>query len=168
MPAEMTPLRDEHQELIPHIEALRDAGEAVGSSTNDVLALVDEAYEFLTHHLIPHAMAEDEALYPVVQRVMGAPEATATMSRDHKEVDRLTASLNELRARVRAGETGDAIERELRRVLYGLYAVVKLHFAKEEEVYVPLLEAQLNESEATAMFQAMHEAAARAARATPS
>ena len=164
MPARMTPLRDEHQKLMPHIESLRAAGNAVESRASDVLSLVDEALEFLTHHLIPHAMAEDEVLYPVVQRIMGAPEATATMSRDHAEVHRMTQSLEDLRARLRAGDTGDDIDRELRRVLYGLYAVVMLHFAKEEEVYVPLLEERLDESEASAMFKAMHEAAARTAR----
>lgn len=156
MAAVMAPLRDEHQELMPHIEALRAAGDAVG--TGEALALVDQAVEFLVHHLIPHAMAEDQALYPVVQRVMGAPEATATMSRDHVEVHRLTESLGELRVRLDAGEATDELHRELRRVLYGLYAVVRLHFAKEEEVYVPLLELRLDESEAAAMFEAMHHA----------
>jgi len=28
-------------------------------------------------------------------------------------------------------------------VLYGLYAIVKLHFAKEEEVYLPILDQRL-------------------------
>ena len=48
---------------------------------------------FSAHHLIPHAQAEDQALYPVVARVMGVPEATATMRRDHVEVGRLTEEL---------------------------------------------------------------------------
>ena len=51
----------------------------------------------------------------------------------------------------------------LRRVLYGLYALVKVHFAKEEEVYLPLLDARLAEGEAHAMFEAM-EAVAKEAK----
>jgi hypothetical protein len=47
--------------------------------------------------------------------------------------------------------------------LYGLYALVKVHFAKEEEVYLPLLDARLTTGEAHAMFEAM-EAAAKAAK----
>jgi hypothetical protein len=48
---------------------------------------VDDSYAFLHDELIPHARAEEAALYPVVQRVIGAPETTATMARDHVEVE---------------------------------------------------------------------------------
>ena len=47
----------------------------------------------------------------------------------------------------------------LRRVLYGLYALVKVHFAKEEEVYLSILDARLTPEEAHRMFEAMEEAA---------
>ena len=69
------PLRDEHKELFPQVELLRKAGEAVkeGALNEELRRLADSAYDFLAHHLIPHAQAEERALYPVVQRVMGAP-----------------------------------------------------------------------------------------------
>ena len=161
------PLRDEHAELLPRIETLRSAAEAAGTlPLPELLAQVDEAYEFLARHLIPHAEAEDRALYPVVGRVMGAPEATATMSRDHVEVGRLTGELASLRAGLAAGRSGEGETRDLRRVLYGLHALVRLHFAKEEEIYLPILDAKLSPPEAAEMFQAMERAAAsaRAAR----
>jgi hypothetical protein len=41
--------------------------------------------------------------------------------------------------------------------------LVKVHFAKEEEVYLPLLDSKLTAKEAHAMFEAM-EAAAREAK----
>jgi iron-sulfur cluster repair protein YtfE (RIC family) len=158
MPATMAPLRAEHRELLPHIEELRVAAEAVGTAPPErVVALVDRCGSFLTDHLIPHAKAEEAALYPVVQKVMGAPRATATMSRDHQEVGRLAAELQDLRARLAAGTVDGSLAADLRRVLYGLYALVKVHFAKEEEVYVPLLEERLRPDEAEAMFTAMHE-----------
>ena len=37
--------------------------------------------------------------------------------------------------------------------------LVRLHFAKEEEVYLPVLDAGLSLEEATEMFRAMHKAA---------
>jgi iron-sulfur cluster repair protein YtfE (RIC family) len=83
------PLRDEHRELLPHIELLRTVADAIGEVP--IVSLrqgVDEAYIFLTSHLLPHAQAEERALYPVVGRLMGAPEVTATMSRDHIEIAR--------------------------------------------------------------------------------
>src|SRR5689334_7397286 len=99
------PLRDEHKELQPQIDLLRTAADSVGDAPISVLwQQVDVVYDFLTHHLIPHAQAEERALYPVVGKVMGAPEATATMSRDHVEVGRLTEELAALRGQ-RAGGT---------------------------------------------------------------
>jgi iron-sulfur cluster repair protein YtfE (RIC family) len=159
------PLRNEHEELRPHIERLRQAAEAVGNAPPAVLRdLLDEVYDFLVHHLIPHAQAEDAALYPVVARLMGATEATATMRRDHVEVGRLVDELQALRGQF-AERAHDHEEAEaLRRVLYGLYAVVKLHFAKEEEVYLPLLEARLTSDEAHTMFEHMEQAATEAKR----
>ena len=115
-------------------------------------------------HLIPHAQAEDAALYPIVGRIMGAPEATATMRRDHAEVGRLTGELGALRARLAAGVAEEAVLRDLRRVLYGLYALVTVHFAKEEEVYLPLLDARLTADAATELFRDMEAAAGEAKR----
>jgi hemerythrin-like domain-containing protein len=155
------PLRDEHRELLRQVESLRVAAEATADGTPaEVDRLAGEALHFLQHELIPHATAEDEALYPVVAAAIGGPNATATMSRDHVEVGKLTAELRELLERGR--ETGDVHREGLRRVLYGLYALVHLHFAKEEEVYLPILDAALDGPAAARMFEAMEAAAGRA------
>ncbi|HEX5164244.1 MAG TPA: hemerythrin domain-containing protein, partial [Thermomicrobiales bacterium] len=141
------------------------AADAVSTAPPEQLQRhIEEAYAFLAHHLIPHAHAEEEALYPVVAQLMGAPEATATMRRDHVEVGQLTEELNSLRRSLAtsAAPTPE-LEQALRRVLYGLYAVVTLHFAKEEEVYLPLLDARLTPDTARTMFAAMHAAAHHAA-----
>lgn len=154
------PLREEHKELFPQVESLRLAAEAVTETSGEnFYRLLEDAYEFLTRHLIPHAQAEDRALYPVVQKVMGAPEATATMSRDHVEVGRLTDELRDLRLQIKGGQISPGQANGLRRVLYGLYALIKVHFAKEEEIYLPLLDARLDSAQAVAMFEAMEKAA---------
>lgn len=156
------PLRDEHKELIPHVEHLRTLADSVGQVPLEALRKeLADVGDFLSHHLIPHAHAEDAALYPVVCKLLGSPEATATMSRDHVEVGRLAAELEALRGQVSA-PLGNATARELRRVLYGLYALVKVHFAKEEELYVPLLDKGLTAEEARRMFEAMGHAAGAA------
>ena len=157
------PLRDEHRDLLPHIEELRATADMVGDAPpTELLKAVDAAHAFLVHHLIPHATAEDDALYPAVQKVMGAPMATATMSRDHVEVGRLTEELSSLRSEIATGALTTGRAKALRRVLYGLYALVHVHFAKEEEIYLPLLDANLSVAEARAMFERMEAAAGEA------
>ena len=156
------PLRDEHKELLPHVETLKTAADQVSEVLSEhAWEDIQESYEFLAYHLIPHAIAEDRALYPVVQKVMGAAQATATMSRDHVEVGRLTEALKALLPPT-AGNLHSDQAAGLRRVLYGLYALVKVHFAKEEEIYLPLLDARLTPAEASEMFEAMEEAAGEA------
>lgn len=154
------PLRDEHKELYPEVETLRLAGDAVSERLSPAdRELIERAYAFLTHHLLPHAHAEEAALYPAVERVMGARYGTATMKRDHVEVHRLTTELGTLRDQIGGGKLEAEQVHALRQVLYGLHALVKVHFAKEEEVYLPLLDSGLSPEEAHAMFEAMEEAA---------
>lgn len=157
------PLRNEHKELMPQVKTLQLAGDAIQEGlTSSDRALIDNAYTFLTHHLIPHARAEEKALYPVVRKVMGTEEGTATMSRDHIEIEQLTQELGLLRSKIAGTKITVKQANALRCVLYGLYAIVKLHFAKEEEVYLPLLDARLRPEEAQAMFEAMETAAQEA------
>ena len=79
------------------------------------------------------------------------PHANAEDVTLYPEVGRLT---EELRT---ATELAD-----VRRLLYGLYAIVRLHFAKEEEIYLPILDAGLDPPAAEAMFERMREAAKNA------
>jgi iron-sulfur cluster repair protein YtfE (RIC family) len=152
------PLRDEHKELIPHIEQILDVANSIPDAPlEQIRDGVREAYEFLAYHLLPHAKAEEAALYPTVQKVTGSPEATRTMSRDHVEVERYVEELAGLQKDFSAGNF-----KALQRVLYGLYALVKVHFAKEEEVYLPILEERLSPEQAQGMFEAMERAAGEA------
>ena len=43
-------------------------------------------------------------------------------------------------------------------LLHGLHAIVALHFAKEEEIYLPLLDEHLTAGEATDVFARMERA----------
>lgn len=149
-------LREEHRELLPHIAFMRSAADSIGQASSEtVLEDIDEVLGFLTHRLMPHAEVEERVLYPAVARLLGAPEATRTMSRDHLEVARFCEQLRLVRSRI-AGPDIAAVEvRELHRILYGLYALLTVHFAKEEELYLPLLDAQLTESEAEALLREM-------------
>lgn len=155
----MTPLREEHRALLPQINALRETADMVGATPSPVLARsIASRIAFLHDHLRPHAEAEDAVFYPVVAGVLGGPEATGTMRRDHVEVLRLTDELQRLHARLGADPPDEQFANDLRAVLYGLFAVVSLHFTKEEEVYLPLLERELSPEEAEVLFTEMRTA----------
>lgn len=160
------PLRDEHKELFPSVDQIRQVAELIGDAPiAEIQRGVEEVYDFLANHLKPHAEAEDAALYPVVQKVLGSPDATKTMSRDHVEVGRYIEELASLKKGISGATLNAEQVKSLRRVLYGVYALVKLHFAKEEEVYLPILDQRLTPESAQEMFEAMEDAAHKAKHA---
>jgi len=157
------PLRDEHKELLPHVEEIRSVANLVGDAPVSALRQqIDETYDFLARHLIPHAKAEDKALYSIVGKSIGTSEAMAPMQFDHVEIGRMTQRLGTLRTQFSGTALKDAQIKELREVLYGLYVLVRTHFVKEEEIYLPILDAKLTSEEAHQMFDAMEAAAAEA------
>ena len=90
--------------------------------------------------LLPHEQAEDLELYPVLAQVLGGEDPTGTMSRGHAEIIHLARRLGRILDDLPPEElTGDDVQ-ELRTVLYGLYAVLRLHFAEEDEGYFSMLE----------------------------
>jgi iron-sulfur cluster repair protein YtfE (RIC family) len=156
------PLHDEHATLFPHVEAFRTTADRVSDGSPAALATaLDDAVRFLTGTLIPHAAAEEQVLYPQVEQILGA-DTTRTMRRDHAEIHRYIEELEALHAAL--GATGPTSEQanELRLLLYGLYAILRLHFAKEEEVYLPLLDQHLSADTARSLFERMEQAAGAA------
>jgi len=156
------PLRDEHRGLRTHVDEILAVADALEDHRPEALIdRLEQTASFLRQDLLRHAGAEEAALYPAVGRLMGAPEATATMSRDHREIAGLSERLHRLVGQLQVGDVDPA---ELRRLLYGLHAIVALHFAKEEEVYLPLLDERLSPDEARRLFGDL-EAAAHGAHA---
>jgi hemerythrin-like domain-containing protein len=155
-------LREEHEELLPLIEAMRTAADTMEDTPLQVLkTTIDDVITFLGEALIPHATAEDAELNPVIDRLLG-PQATATMTREHAEIVHLTEQLRVIRNLMEGPITSPAQMKEIRtdtaRVLYALHAIAKLHFAKEEEFYLPVLDERLSAEEAAALFTRMGRA----------
>ena len=150
-------LRDEHAGLLPNIECMKQlAHDVITAPADEVRDGLEEAYLFLEHKLIPHARAEDRVLYPVIARMLGSDRAMLGMTRDHVEVGTLSNELGILRVElVDDEEPPTETKQEIQRVLYGLYTLIKHHFAKEEELYLPLLDGNLSEEETMKLFQEM-------------
>jgi heavy metal translocating P-type ATPase len=130
----------EHDELRDTVDLLRDAADRlVTGADRGALESVIRANTFLEERILPHEQAEESGLYPALARPLGSGEATATMSRTHAEIRRLSdriAAHVEL-ARASNGIQPDQID-DLLACLYGLHAVLRLHFLQEEENYFTL------------------------------
>jgi iron-sulfur cluster repair protein YtfE (RIC family) len=129
-----------HDVLRPDLDRLRRAADHIGDVPSaDSLREIRDVHRFLSEEVEPHELAEGAVLYPVFDRVIGGTDPTGTMSRAHSEIVHLVHRLGALLddADPLAPDQEDLLE--LRRVLYGLHAILRLHFAQEDESYLSLV-----------------------------
>lgn len=138
--------RDEHRLLLPEVDRLRRVADRLEElSPPAARRELQEIRTFLVEKLVPHEEKEDASVYPLVARRIGGHDPTAAMSRAHLEISHLVRLYGRLLDELPEGPVGPLAPddlRDLRRVLYGLHAILRLHFAQEEEQYLPLLEGE--------------------------
>ena len=125
-------LRLEHDATLAVVEQIR--GAADGLSTRDCdLAPTRALLARLETELLPHERADEKLLVPIVARALGGTAATSGISRTHAEIEYQIGRLRRLLGDLEedAIQPEDVIE--LRRLLYGLYAIMRLHNAQEDE-----------------------------------
>ena len=130
----------EHDRMRDDLSILRDtAAQVSAGDRRTALTTLQAADGFLQDTLLPHEDAEDSALYPALAGPLGSAEATATMSRMHAEIHRLSQRLHSHREIAEAaGTVTDEQSDDLLACLYGLYALLCLHFVQEEENFFVL------------------------------
>jgi len=149
-----SPIREEHRELVPHLRHIEAAAVAVPDwDAVEAARRLPPIVAFLRDQLIPHAGLEEAVLYPEIDRLTGGP-TTATMTLDHVEIgsrtDRLAASVE-----TAIEDWGPGVAADLSRQLASLAAIVVLHFEKEEEALLPLLDEALTPEAAGELFAQM-------------
>lgn len=127
----------EHALLRPSLERVRVVADAL-TATPETVDRLREVHRFLTEELLPHERAEEARLYPALAQALGGGEVTTTMSRAHAEIERLVRRLGRHLDLVHDGALRPDQLDDLRACLYGLHAVLILHFAQEEEAYFSL------------------------------
>jgi soluble P-type ATPase len=136
--------REAHRELLPEIDRLRRVADRLDSfSPAEARHELELVRKFLEEDLLPHEKHEDRTLYPTVAKLMGGVDPTGTMSRAHLEIAHLIRLFARLVEDLPADGPGPEDLRDLRKTLYALDALLRLHFAQEEEDYFSLLDARL-------------------------
>jgi heavy metal translocating P-type ATPase len=121
----------QHTAVLPLVEQVRAVADELTIAEPDLGPLY-KLLDALEGDLLPHERAEEEELLPIVARALGGPDPTGGFSRTHAEIEH---QIRRLRRAVT--DIGDRLEpedvNELRAGLYGLYAILHLHNAQEEE-----------------------------------
>jgi hemerythrin-like domain-containing protein len=131
--------RDEHDAIRTDIEELRGAADCLGFvPPAEAMDRVRRLHKLLVGEVGPHEAAEERELYPRLDRQLGLAGATATMSRAHAEIAHQIRRLGQLLEEIGTDSPDDADIADLRALLYGLWAILKLHTLQEEESYLSL------------------------------
>jgi len=128
--------RAEHQEFAPHLQRIRTVADRLETYPPDeAMAELEQVRWFLLERLVQHEQEEEAAVYPVVAKLMGGEDPMGTMERAHMEIEHLARVFGHLLSDLPPEGPGPEDLVDLRRVLYGLHAILRLHFAQEEEAY---------------------------------
>jgi heavy metal translocating P-type ATPase len=121
----------QHTAIRPLVEQVRTVADDLSITESD-LGPVGRLLDLLEADLLPHERAEEAQLLPILARALGGPDPTGALSRTHAEIEhqvrRLRRACDDLDDQPEPEEIID-----LRASLYGLYAILHLHNAQEEE-----------------------------------
>lgn len=128
----LTRLALDHQQTLALVERVREVADALDD--DESLQPCADLLASLNTTLLPHERQEEAELIPALSRITGSPEAVGALSRSHAEIEHHVAQLG----RLLSDPDPEAIT-DIRRTLYGLYGVLRLHNAMEEETAFSLV-----------------------------
>ena len=134
-------MESEHMEVREIVDQVRTVADELDAPPVD-LGPAQRLLVRLESELLPHELAEERELYPVVAKILGGADPMGALSRTHAEIEHQIHRLRRL-----IDDIGDASPEpddviELRGLLYGLYAVLRLHNSQEEEGAFSLIAGQ--------------------------
>jgi hypothetical protein len=153
-----TTSQDHHARLIPHVDRLLELADMVGHvDCSAIHARFDEEYAFVVGQLLPHMEAIEGTLYDRLESLMGGRHSMAPMRGEHEAMRQLVAELGRYRPHAADCRWSTVEGLALRRALYRLHSILKVHLA-EEELYLEVLEQHLTDDEKSALARGIDHA----------
>jgi heavy metal translocating P-type ATPase len=131
-------LRQEHRELQPSVEILRDLADGLDEiPPADLRRQLEEVRESL-RKIVAHERLDEGQVYRAIAPTLGGDDPLAAMSRTHQEIFHLAQVYERLVDHIppEGPDPEDLVD--LRRTLYALHTVVRLNIAQEDQLYVSL------------------------------
>ena len=146
---------EHHERLIHFADTLPTFGDdLMKASPDDLRPRIAEVDTFLSTTLIPHMEAAERTLYPELERMLQNRHSMTPMRKEHTEVRALVADFHRLGGLMEYGKPTIAHTLGLRRVVFRLYALLKIHLV-EEELYVGVVNKGVTEDVAELLATAL-------------
>jgi len=121
------------------LDDLRATAAALDDLTGEeVLASLRALCDRIRTEIVSHERRDESDVYPGVAALLAGDDPLAPMSRAHQEIFHLAALLDRIVTEPGIDDLDAADRSEARRLLYALDAVLRLHFAQEEELLASL------------------------------
>ena len=151
---------EHHDRLLPHVDRLAELARMIDDGiTPAFLEACEAEHRFIVGQLLPHMEAIETTLYGDLERLMAGRHSMAPMRREHADLRRLIESTGQYHEDVTSGRLGAAEAMGLRRALYRLHALLRVHLA-EEELYLRVLDRNLSEAEKDQLARGIEHAMA--------
>jgi hemerythrin-like domain-containing protein len=131
---------EHHERLLHDVNRMPETGDLLlTADAGAVRRAALETSEFLTGTLVPHVDAAERTLYPELERMLQNRHSMTPMRREHDELRRLVGDFARLTQLLDPASISVGRRLALRRVLFQLYALLKIHLA-EEEAYLRVVD----------------------------
>ncbi|AWV21494.1 Cation transport ATPase [Roseomonas mucosa] len=130
--------QEEHVGLRDLAGALREAADAIDPKAGAAPEL-GALESRLRAELVPHQREEERTLYPTAALRLGGQDPMAPLVRMHAEIEGLVERVETLLRLAKDVESWESIAPELRRALFALEAVLRLHLTVEEEMLASIV-----------------------------
>jgi hypothetical protein len=131
---------EHHERLIKHVDEMPAVGDLILTAPETELQpRLDELGAFLSGTLIPHMDVAEPTLYPELERLLQNRHSMTPMRREHAQIRQLVAEYTRLKGLTRDAKHSLGKAVTLRRLVFQLYALLKIHLA-EEEIYIRIID----------------------------
>jgi hypothetical protein len=152
--------QDHHARLLPHVDRLLDLAEMIGRvDCSKIHGAFEAEYNFIVEQLVPHIEAIEATLYGRLEALLGQRHSMAPMRQEHETMRSLIDELGRYRPHAERCSWDTVEGLALRRALYRLHSILKVHLA-EEELYLGVLDRSLSDEEKDALARGIDHAMA--------
>ena len=146
---------EHHDRLVKHVDRMPRTGDLIDTGQPEELRFaLDETCGFLTELLLPHMEAAERALYPELERLLQNRHSMTPMRREHDLIRAEVRKLEEIRKGLGDKQLAPRDAIKLRRAIFQLYALLKIHLA-EELLYADMVEHGASPEREAALATAM-------------
>ena len=154
------PLRYLREQLHGGLNTLQVAASAVNTAEPRMaMKALEGALAYLQEEFLPLSRAEEAQLFVRVSEITGREDFCRAMIAQHTSIIRMAGDLAQtIDAAKAAGDLAEYAQ-YLHPLLYGLYALCRVHLESEDEAYLPLVAVGMTASDVEAMVQEMERLA---------